>query len=57
MIRCARLEISKMTPINALLADLQLDNLEWDTFRNDTGTTAEHDGDYRSDPGQPWPPQ
>jgi hypothetical protein len=46
-----------MTPINALLADLQLDNLELDTFRNDTGTTAEHDGDYRSDPGQPWPPQ
>ena len=46
-----------MTSINALLADLRLDNLEWDTFRNDTRTTAEQDADYRSDPDQPWPPQ
>jgi hypothetical protein len=57
MIRCARLEILKMTPINALLADSHLDSLGWDTFRNDTSTMAHADGDYCWDPDQPWPPQ
>jgi hypothetical protein len=57
MIRCARLEISKMTPINAPFADLHLENLGWDTFRNDISTMAHPDDDYRWNPDQPWPPQ